>query len=47
MTAAYSYGYVAVGVSLKHPSIFNYIIAQLYESCPYCVPMIPPRLILY
>lgn len=43
LTAAYSFGYVAVGVMLKHPTIFNYLVAQLHESCPYCVPMIPPR----
>jgi hypothetical protein len=41
--AAYSFSYVAVGVSRKHPVIMNFIIAQLYESCPYCVPMIPPK----
>jgi len=41
--AAYSFAYVAVGVARKHTTLFNFIIAQLYESCPYCVPMIPPR----
>jgi len=41
--AAYSFAYVAVGVAHRHPNLFNFLIAQLYESCPYCVPMIPPR----
>jgi hypothetical protein len=43
ISAAYSFAYVAVGVSRKHTTLMNFIIAQLYESCPYCVPMIPPR----
>jgi hypothetical protein len=43
ISAAYSFAYVAVGVARKHHTLMNFIIAQLYESCPYCVPMIPPR----